>query len=127
MLDLNPLVSISHEIREWITMIQGSRTAHEQSVQAALQSLNEAVLQTRFYLSQLGTRNLEKERELADLWSRASLDLRSVNPELSDRCFAKADYWADPTTWDLQRRQRYNITLDSMSDAVRELLSRNQR
>lgn len=131
MFDLNPLTAISREVREWMGWIESNNKAREESVRTALKSLSIAVLETRSYLAQLSTkahgRGLAKEQAISNLWHEATLDLQSVDRALAERCFAKAEYWVDPTKWDVDKIQRYNITLEAMSDAVRELLSKSRR
>jgi len=131
MFDLNPLTAISREVREWMDKLEQRREARNQSTRTALKSLSLAVLETRAYLGQLSSgkkrRNLERERDISQLWNDAHMELRGIDASLADRCFAKADHWADPSLWNKGKIRQYNITLDSMSDAVRDLLTRSVR
>lgn len=131
MFDLNPLTAISREVREWTVKIEQSHAARNQETRSALKSLSIAVLETRSYLGQISSgnkaRDLDKEREISELWNEAHMDLQLVDPALADRCFAKAEYWADPSLWDIQKVRQYDIALDSMSDAVRGILARSHR
>lgn len=130
MFDLNPLTGISREVRAWIDRVDRGREARNQSTRTALKSLSIAVLETRSYIGQISSGNMErdfdKEGELSALWNEAHMDLQLVDDDLAERCFAKAEYWADPSSWDAEMVRQYNITLDSMSDAVRSLLARTR-
>jgi hypothetical protein len=131
MFDLNPLTAISREIREWTVRVEQNRSAQDEKTRSALKSLSIAVLETRSYLGKTTsadkTRNLDKEREISALWNEAQINLRLVDPGLAERCFAKADYWADPSLWSDDKVRQYDIELDSMSDAVRGLLAGSGR
>ena len=122
-INLNVLPAISAEIREWLDRRDTRQNARDETTRIAVQSISRAVLRTRAYLGQAGSadteRDLEKEQKLSELWNEAYQNLREVDPELADRCFLKADFWADRTSLDANNIQQYNITLDSMAEAVR--------
>jgi len=124
--DLNPITGISREVREWISTLDQRQEAKSQTTMAALKSLSVAVLETRMYLQLMSptkTRDLPRERELSQLWNDAQIQLRVVDPSLADRCFTKAEYWADPTRWSAEQVHQYNITLDSMAATVRHFVT----
>lgn len=129
--DLIPLTGISREVREWVDRTERGHKAQDQAIRTALKSMSIAVLETRSYIGQTSAgakeRNLDKEREISELWNEAHMDLQSVDPALASRCFDKAEYWADPSLWNAEKVRQYNITLDSMSDAVRGVLVRSRR
>jgi len=115
---------MSQEVREWVTYLENRKAVREQKFQTALESLSLAVLETGKYINQVGKKGkingqFEKERELGELWQKAAMDIRTVNPELAERCFLKAGYWTYPASLDETAIQQYDITLESMSKAVR--------
>jgi hypothetical protein len=130
-INLNPIEGMSREIREWLVLKQNTKTAKELVVRNALKSLALAVMETRAFTTRtknedvIGKKDLE--RELANLWREASLDIQTIDPSLAARCFDKAEYWLNPTNWDDNMIQSYNISLDSMSDALRAFLAKNPR
>jgi hypothetical protein len=143
MFDLNPLTAISREVREWMAALDTRKTVKNQSVRQAIESLSNAVLKTRAYFADLSAstfsdfakessrisshmakRNLAAEQELSQLWNAAHLSLRAIDPALADRCFAKAEYWTDPSSWPDEKIRQYNIQLESMSEAVRDFQSK---
>jgi len=54
------------------------------------------------------------------LWNQAHIKLRSINPELTIRCFVNAEYWTEPDKWDKIKVEKYNITFNSMNKSLRE-------
>lgn len=127
MLDLNPLTAISREVREWMAALDTRRKAKNQSTQQAVEALSTAVLKTRNYFSALSAsskRDIAAEQALSQLWNAAHLSLRAIDPALANRCFGKAEYWTDPTSWPDEKIHQYNIELESMSEAIRDFQSK---
>jgi hypothetical protein len=63
----------------------------------------------------------EKENQIANLWSDASIAINKFDPNLANRCFIKAQGWLDHNVWDDPRYQKYKISLDDMREALMEL------
>lgn len=122
MIELNPLVSISKEIRAWTELNRTASNAKREKIKKAVEALSKAVLETKAYVRNgFQNRNLEKENEIRDLWNKAHVELRSIDSQLAKRCFLKAEYWTEPDNWDMEKVERYNITLDSMSKSLKEI------
>ncbi|WBX70363.1 hypothetical protein [Tenacibaculum retecalamus] len=79
-------------------------------------------METKSYLKNgLEIRNQEKEDKIRDYWNEAHLELRAIDSELATRCFSKAEYWTNPKSWNDEKINKYNITLDSLSDSLKQL------
>jgi hypothetical protein len=55
-----------------------------------------------------GTSDRTTELELIDLWHDAAVHLEPVDPELSQICLTKAQFWAHPKGWS---REEFDATL----------------
>ena len=120
MIELNPLISISKEIRAWAESLRKVSNEENARLKKAVESLSKAVLSTKTYVhNKPKKRDLELEAQLRDLWNKAHIDLKEFDYNLAMRCFAKAEYWTNPVDWSAQKVRDYNITLDSMSDALK--------
>jgi hypothetical protein len=93
---------------------------------AALESLLDAVRETRVYLAKLGddpaNKNVETQRELSKLWAKAGIAMSPINRTLADRYVMKADYWSDPRGWQGKRNDMLLIELDEVFRLGRESL-----
>jgi hypothetical protein len=67
---------------------------------AALESLLDAVRDTRIYLVKFrddpANTNYDTQRILSQLWAKAGTDMMPINEDLAIRYVLKADYWSDP-------------------------------
>jgi len=122
MIELNPLISISKEIRAWTESNRAASNVKKIEIKKAIESLSKAVLETKSYVRNgFQNRILEKENEIRDYWNQAHIELRNINSELAMRCFSKAEYWTEPDSWDAEKVEKYNITLASMSESLKEI------
>ena len=122
MIELNPLISISQEIRAWLDTYKSKSKEKKAETKKAIEALSIAVLETKSYIQNgFKERILEKESEIRDYWNQAHIELRSINSELAMRCFSKAEYWTEPNKWDSNKIKQYNITLTSMSQSLKEI------
>lgn len=103
-------------------------------VLAVWEVLRAAVVRTRAYLGDLqedpSLHDRDEERALANSWNAVGLAIRGLGgPEatqLSDRCFEKANYWADPNRWDPGDRPDLDIRLEAVEDAARKALNEKE-
>jgi len=91
----------------------------------ALLALYAALAETRSYLSDLQAgkpRDKERQFAIARLWNTASVPLREIDKDLSERCFLKGGYWMEPEVWDQKQIEAKGITIESVFEATRLLL-----
>ena len=91
---------------------------------AALDSVNKAILETRKYLKQRregGERDAETEERLSKLWSDASSEIRPYDAKLADLCMVKGHGWADDTVWSDPKYKQLPIDIDEMLQHLRDL------
>ena len=97
--------------------------------QTALTSLMAAVTETRQYLASVkrdpANHNGTTEDHLAQLWTRAGIDMTAVDGELAIRYLKEADYWSDSVGWSEQQKDERLIQLDDVFElGTRALIPR---
>jgi len=84
-----------------------------------------AATDTRQYMAALKrdkkNQSYESESRIAQLWSKAGIDMLPVNSELATRCLIKADYWADTVGWSDAQKDDKMIKLDDLLDLGRQI------
>lgn len=122
MIELNPLVSISKEVRAWFETNKNVENKKKDEMKLAIKVLSKAILETKSYVRNgFDNRIQERENELRELWNNAHIELRQIDADLAMRCFAKAEYWTEPENWSGEKIEKYNIKLDSMSESLKTL------
>jgi hypothetical protein len=107
--------------------IREGQKRRTEKVDQALFALYAALGESRSYLNDRASgkrRNREREFAIAKLWHSASVPLREIDPELSERCFIKGGYWMEPDAWDKKRIQEKGIAFEAVFEATRQLLVR---
>jgi hypothetical protein len=137
MIDLSAIMGAATPVREWFELIRTGRKQKSQKDEEALAALLLALNETRIYIGSLDrhrlgidldtnepTRSRDEQTEamLSRLWTTASLKLRHVDPDLSERCFRKGAYWANPDVWTDADIKRARIQIDKVSRKARKLL-----
>lgn len=93
---------------------------------AALESMLEAVMNTKTYLARLrenpANRSLDVQSHLAQLWAKAGTDMYPIDDDLAVRYVMKADYLSDPDGWDARRNDKTLIELEEIFRLGREVL-----
>lgn len=119
---------ISESFFKWTKLIFESDSEASEHEDAALQAYLDALQETRFFLRGIGRDNPEElknqQRNLSDLWLSAAKLVSDLNSELAERCFAKAEYWSDPSGWRDDDREDMDILIESMERTARELMRR---
>ncbi len=90
----------------------------------ALASLYIACTETKIYIQRFqrtGISNHQTEEELARLWSKASVPLRHIDPDLARRCIDKSEYWLNPENWSDDDIARYRIGIGQVANEARKL------
>lgn len=103
---------------------EGKKQRSEKTDQALL-ALYAALGETKAYLQQRKTGGLsDRQREfgLANLWHRASIPLRELDPELAERCFIKGGYWMEPEAWTDEKIAQAGIAVDQVFEQTRAFL-----
>jgi len=87
----------------------------------ALVSVNEALLETRRYLTHRregGERKGETEDQLSKMWVEAGNAVQSYDSKLAQLCWVKGHGWADETVWEDPRYKDLPIRLNDMLDQL---------
>lgn len=103
---------------------EGKKQRSEKTDQALL-ALYAALNETKAYLQQRkegAARDQQREFALASLWHRASIPLRELDTELSERCFLKGGYWMEPDAWTDEKVKQSGITIDQVFEQTRAFL-----
>lgn len=119
------VLSVFKEIRDWIFGIEKSRTENLKENKIAIKAIYIALAETKFYFADIKTkkRDIEKERQISKLWFEASVELKTIDTDLAERCFRKGDYWADQENWNQKDKETLNISLEEMTKLSRKLLT----
>lgn len=121
-MELSSILNLSELLPKIYESFRNSKKERKEESKIALKALSDAILETRTYIKDsVKSRDTEVEKKIREYWSDAHLKLSTVNPEIATRCFSKAEYWTDPTSWDNEKIELYNITLDSMSDSLKSM------
>jgi hypothetical protein len=131
------------DIGEIVRHVTDRRERHCRQIQEALEELRQAAILTRAYLGEvslLGTQAFEgnrsaftpqMRRDLAQIWLHASRAIGEITGrrdsridellrDFEERCFDKAQYWANPAGWNASTAE---IKLDSLVEEIRTVLT----
>jgi hypothetical protein len=103
---------------------EGKRQRSEKTDQALL-ALYAALNETKAYTQQRkggAPRETQREFALANLWHRASIPLRELDPELAEKCFIKGGYWMEPDAWTDEKVKQSGIAIDQVFEQTRSFL-----
>ncbi|XOV77593.1 MAG: hypothetical protein ACFHVJ_11595 [Aestuariibacter sp.] len=93
-------ISLASHIKKWITNLKRAKTQRKNQSKKALRDVIKASQQTTIYLRMIretGDKSLDREAELAMLWTDLSFELEDINLlALAQKCRLKGKYWADP-------------------------------
>ncbi|MCG7549215.1 hypothetical protein [Pseudoalteromonas sp. Of7M-16] len=121
------LLEVANQLLSLIPIIQSLQKEQKELADCALREINNAIVETRFYLHTLendSPRNIEKEQSLVRLWSSAAIPMRHLNKELALLCDHKAKYWLNPSQWSESELIEHGLKLDQVADAYRQLLGK---
>ena len=111
------------EVSELLRELQRRRGTFDDPAKAAVRAVWRAVDQTRLHAAAIREGRVDAlapKKELADLWSDASLAIFQIDPHLALRLRLKAEYWSDPQMW--HHQPGLNISIDSIASEARSLL-----
>jgi len=106
-------------------LIREGRRYRNERTDNALYALYTALNETKSYIETLDAgkrRSRKTEWAIAKLWHDASVPLRDIDPDLSNRCFLKGSYWLEPDTWTNVMIKKRRIKLDQVLKSTRKLL-----
>ncbi len=125
-MDIGLLINLLEPLRNLIESLKTRREVQGSEEEEALIALYVSLNETRIYLGLLDrkieNRNMETEAKLSRLWTAASIKLRRINHDLAERCYIKADYWANPDTWSDTDIKRAKIGVDRIFREAKKLL-----
>jgi hypothetical protein len=123
-----PLYPVVTGLRNLIKETSDGQESDRQAVGEALSATVEIANLTLQYLAdqrRTGQRDYQRERALANGWSRAGaklIDLNDPPRELVNRYFLKAEFWSFPERWTDERIKASRIGLDEIAEESRSLL-----
>jgi len=126
-----PIVTINEavvEVGQMLDRMQVQPAAFDDVAKAAVRAVWRAVDQTKLHLAAIREGRASREaprKELADLWSDASLAIVDLDPDFPMRLRLKAEFWTDPQTW--RDEPGFDISIESVAKAARSLLPRATR
>jgi hypothetical protein len=123
---LNAVKAVAGWVGSIWTARQHGTDEKDQHIDAALTSLMVAALETRHYIAVVmkepDRSDLNKELELAKLWSKAGIDMSHVDSQIAGVYLLKADYWADTRSWTDAQKDDTLIELDQVIRVGHEAL-----
>lgn len=123
-MEITILLSVFKEFREWILGLDKSNLEKNKEDKTALKSIYLALTETKFYFTYRKDNPQDRVREMqiSKLWFDASIELKSIDIDLAQRCFLKGDFWTDPNKWKQNENEEINISIDEMTKLARNLL-----
>jgi len=124
-MELVTLMEIGNYVISWFNTLAQDNRRNDEDYKKALLKIYLAANETRAYIATLKKRknqDREKEVQLAHLWTEASVELRSINPDLAQRCLLKGEYWSDPLNWDHDSIDTARISLKEVTRRAQKLL-----
>ena len=105
---MSTLFEMIDRLKSWLELRHKYRGERNQAFDDALLAIHRAANRTRAYIADVrvdpNARHRAQEGELSDLWVQVGDKLRRLHePEaeaLYQRCFLKAEYWANPDAWE---------------------------
>ena len=100
---LNIFVRALELFQQWTGRQKQARVQRERTRAKALEVLLEAVNETAAYTADRrdgGSRNRKREARISKLWSRAAMQVHSLDKRLSTILALNSMGWADPALWD---------------------------
>jgi hypothetical protein len=94
---------------------------------AALLSINKALIETKRYIETSGDANCfdrAKEYDLAQLWAEAATKARHASKELAERLQNKSLYWSEEFKWSREEVLSKQIDIESIQEQVLDLLKK---
>jgi hypothetical protein len=113
-------------IKDLLEAIQKQKNVQEQRLDVALETIVEAIAETRKYIERDNSneRSRDKELELYKLWQQAAIKVRRVDSNLAERLEVKSLYWKDAMRLPRKEILEKGIALRQVEDEFKKLFSR---
>lgn len=134
-LEVPLLLKAADSILGWFGLLRKEQKERKEQERKAIKALYVALNETLTYFRRLehpelalpGTtneaqRNLHIEDSISRLWMEAAVELKDIQPQLSQRCFMKGVYWTGRDRWNEERVKDANIKLEALLDDAKALL-----
>lgn len=112
-------------LQKLLETFQRERHYKDERKDAALHSINRALIETKRYIEEseeVETVDRRQEYQLAQLWSEASVKARHASEDLAVRLQDKSAYWSDQVKWSREEVLTKRIDLDTIQQEVLDLL-----
>ena len=110
----------------WVNNLKRAKNARKKQSVAALRKVITSARRTSIYLRHLnetGERRIEKEEELAILWTELAFELEDLGVnKLAKRCRIKGKHWENPQKSDKAFMQKADVSLERMERIANEVL-----
>ena len=107
-----------------LSTLQSERHYKDRNFDDALLAMKTALLETQKHIELSGTkRDREKEFELAELWSVASIKAKRANIPFAKAISQKSRYWADQNIWEEDQILAKGIKFSDLEAQIDKLLS----
>ena len=126
---LNIFVRAVELFQQWTGRQRQARVHKERTRAKALECLLEAVNETTAYAADRrdgGRRDRKLEARLSKLWSRAAIQVHSLDKRLSTMLAMNSMGWADPELWDTPAFKDTLVGLEKLREQCLWLLSQDQ-
>ena len=114
--------------QQWTGRQKQARVQKELTRAKALEALLEAVNETTAYTADRregSARNRKREAKISQLWSRAAIQVHSLDKRLSTILALNSMGWADPDLWDTPAFKESAAGLEKIREQCLWLLSEN--
>lgn len=114
-------------LQKLLDTFQSERHCTDDKRDAALLSINKALIETKRYIETSGGTNCvdrAKEYELAQLWAGAAVKARHASTELAERLQNKSLYWSGEFKWTQEEVLSKQIDIESIQKRVLDLLKK---
>jgi hypothetical protein len=130
------LLKAADSVLGWFGLLRKEQLERGDRERRAIKTLYVALNETVLYFRRMDSpylartkkerkefvRNIQTEEALSRLWMEASIELRSINPDLAERCFFKGQYWADRDSWSDEDVRKANIRLAKVLEDAKALM-----
>ena len=123
---LNIFVRAVELFQQWTGRQRQARVQKERTRAKALECLLEAVNETTAYAADRrdgGRRDRKLEARLSKLWSRAAIQVHSLDKRLSTMLAMNSMGWADPALWDTPAFKETLVGLEKLREQCLWLLN----
>ncbi|WP_347369079.1 MULTISPECIES: hypothetical protein [Vibrio] len=111
----------------WLVNLKRAKDSRKKQSVAAIRKVITSSRKTAIYMRQLnlnGKRDIEKEGELAMLWTELGFELEDLGvKKLAERCSIKGKHWENPQESDKKYMQKADVSLERMEKIAKELLA----